>query len=162
MSAKAKYEKIDKSKLNDSLKKILSVMKEKTDNFENEEVVKRTKVEEALDKLIKKYPDAVKKPSKSRTKKSSKPKKSSAKRETVMTVAKRIRKKDESWQDALKRAKLEMGKSNTKVKKQVDTELEKLQKMIKEDAVLKGFSNSELQRDAVRKAKPRGKKKIYN
>ena len=31
-----------------------------------------------------------------------------------MTVAKRIRKKDESWQDALKRAKLEMGKSNTK------------------------------------------------
>ena len=25
-----------------------------------------------------------------------------------MTVAKRIRKKDESWQDALKRAKLEM------------------------------------------------------
>ena len=52
MSAKAKYEKIDKSKLNDSLKKILSVMKEKTDNFENEEVVKRTKVEEALDKLI--------------------------------------------------------------------------------------------------------------
>ena len=159
MSAKAKYEKIDKSKLNDSLKKILSVMKEKTDNFENEEVVKRTKVEEALDKLIKKYPDAVKKPSKSRTKKSSKPKKSSAKRETVMTVAKRIRKKDESWQDALKRAKLEMGKSNTKVKKQVDTELEKLQKMIKEDAVLKGFSNSELQWDAVRKAKPRGKRK---
>ena len=76
-----------------------------------------------------------------------------------MTVAKRIRKKDESWQDALKRAKLEMGKSNTKVKKQVDTELEKLQKMIKEDAVLKGFSNSELQRDAVRKAKPRGKRK---
>ena len=29
MSAKAKHEKIDKSKLNDSLKKILSVMKEK-------------------------------------------------------------------------------------------------------------------------------------
>lgn len=159
MSAKAKYEKIDKSKLNDSLKKLLSVMKEKTDNFENEEVVKQTKVEEALDKLIKKYPDAVKKPSKSRTKKSSKAKKSSAKRETVMTVAKRIRKKDESWQDAMKRAKLEMSKSNTKVKKQVDTELEKLQKMIKEDAVLKGFSNSQLQRDAVRKAKPRGKRK---
>ena len=159
MSAKAKYEKIDKSKLNDSLKKLLSVMKEKTDNFENEEVVKKTKVEEALDKLIKKYPDAVKKPSKSRTKKSSKAKKSSAKRETVMTVAKRIRKKDESWQDAMKRAKLEMGKSNTKVKKQVDTELEKLKKMIKEDAVLKGFSNSQLQRDAVRKAKPRGKRK---
>ena len=166
MSAKAKYDKIDRSKLNKSVLALLDKMKEKTDNFTNEAVIKEAKVEEALDKLIEKVPEAVKKPSASRTKKrktatkkKTTPKTSGAKRETVMTVAKRIRKKDESWQDALKRAKSEMGKKTSKAKTQVQTELEKLQKMIKEDSVLKGFANSELQRDAVRKAKPRGKRK---
>ena len=61
MSAKAKYESLDRSKLDKGVLKLLDVMKKKTDNFENKEVVKASKVEGALDKLIAKYPDAVKK-----------------------------------------------------------------------------------------------------
>jgi len=165
MSAKAKYESLDRSKLDKGVLKLLDVMKKKTDNFENKEVVKASKVEGALDKLIAKYPDAVKK---SKPKAKAKPKaKSKAKakstgspkKETVMTVAKRIRKDGEKWQDALKRAKAEMGKETKKSKSAVESEMDKLKKLIAEDSVLKGFQKSDLQRDSVRKAKPRGKRK---
>jgi len=169
MSAKRKYESIDRSKLNKDVLRLLDLMKKKTDNFENEDVVKASKVEGALDRLIAKYPDAVKKSSsKSKPKakakakkpaKSKQPSKSKPKRETVMTVAKRIRKDGEKWQDALKRAKSQMGKETKKSKTAVESEMSKLKKLISEDAVLKGFNKSDLQRDAVRKAKPRGKRK---
>ena len=169
MSAKRKYESIDRSKLNKDVLRLLDLMKKKTDNFENEDVVKASKVEGALDRLIAKYPDAVKKSSskskpkaKAKAKKPSKskqPSKSKPKRETVMTVAKRIRKDGEKWQDALKRAKSQMGKETKKSKTAVESEMSKLKKLISEDSVLKGFNKSDIQRDAVRKAKPRGKRK---
>ena len=91
--------------------------------------------------------------------KSKQPAKSKPKRETVMTVAKRIRKDGEKWQDALKRAKSQMGKETKKSKTAVESEMSKLKKLISEDSVLKGFNKSDIQRDAVRKAKPRGKRK---
>ena len=83
-----------------------------------------------------------------------------AKRRTVMTVAKEIRKKDESWQDALKRAKLDMNKSTKKQVSAIDDELSKLKNLIKNDKNLKGFkgSDSDLIRDASRKALPKGKR----
>lgn len=172
MALKSKFERIDQSKLKQGARDVLAKMKEKSENFTNAEVNK--KIEPAIDKLIerlkKENPDALKKASPTRTqkpkatakKKATKKapaKKGGAKRETVMTVAKRIRKDGEKWQDALKRAKSEMGKDTKKKVSAVKTEVDKLKKLIQEDAVLKGFANSELQRDAVRKAKPRGKRK---
>ena len=172
MALKSKFERIDQSKLKQGARDVLAKMKEKSENFTNAEVNK--KIEPAIDKLIerlkKENPDALKKASATRTRKpkatakkkatkKAPAKTSGAKRETVMTVAKRIRKDGEKWQDALKRAKSEMGKDTKKKVSAVKTEVDKLKKLIEKDAVLKGFSNSELQRDAVRKAKPRGKRK---
>mgnify|MGYP000654553496 CR=1 FL=1 len=172
MALKSKFERIDQSKLKQGARDVLAKMKDKSENFTNAEVNK--KIEPAIDKLIerlkKENPDALKKASATRTRKpkataKKKPtkkapaKKGGAKRETVMTVAKRIRKDGEKWQDALKRAKSEMGKDTKKKVSAVKTEVDKLKQLIEKDAVLKGFSNSELQRDAVRKAKPRGKRK---
>jgi len=172
MALKSKFERIDQSKLKQGARDVLAKMKEKSENFTNAEVNK--KIEPAIDKLIerlkKENPDALKKASATRTRKpkatakkkatkKAPAKTSGAKRETVMTVAKRIRKDGEKWQDALKRAKSEMGKDTKKKVSAVKTEVDKLKKLIEKDAVLKGFANSELQRDAVRKAKPRGKRK---
>jgi hypothetical protein len=172
MSAKAKYEKIDQSKLSENVRKLLEQMKEKTNNFEDEEAVKTAKVEEALDKLIEKFPEIVKTPSKTRTVSQKKaPEKKSkksdsttggTKRETVMTVAQRIRKKDESWKDALSRAKSEMGKENQKKASAVKNEIEKLKELLKNDSVLKDFGKSDLERDSVRKALPKGKRVTKN
>ena len=172
MALKSKFERIDQSKLKQGARDVLAKMKDKSENFTNAEVNK--KIEPAIDKLIerlkKENPDALKKASATRTRKpkttakkkatkKAPAKTSGAKRETVMTVAKRIRKDGEKWQDALKRAKSEMGKDTQKKVSAVKTEVDKLKKLIETDSVLKGFANSELQRDAVRKAKPRGKRK---
>lgn len=172
MALKSKFERIDQSKLKQGARDVLAKMKDKSENFTNAEVNK--KIEPAIDKLIerlkKENPDALKKASATRTRKpkttakkkatkKAPAKTSGAKRETVMTVAKRIRKDGEKWQDALKRAKSEMGKDTKNKVSAVKTEVDKLKQLIEKDAVLKGFSNSELQRDAVRKAKPRGKRK---
>ena len=75
-----------------------------------------------------------------------------------MTVAQRIRKKDESWKDALSRAKSEMGKENQKKASVVKNEIEKLKELLKNDSVLKDFGKSDLERDSVRKALPKGKR----
>ena len=60
----------------------------------------------------------------------------------IMTLAKEIRKKDESWQDALKRAKIEMNKTSSKKSSNIDSELGKLKELIKEDKILKEYNYS--------------------
>ena len=60
----------------------------------------------------------------------------------IMTLAKEIRKKDESWQDALKRAKIEMNKTSSKKSSNIDSELGKLKELIKEDEILKEYNYS--------------------
>jgi len=68
--------------------------------------------------------------------------KTKRKGKNIMTFAKEIRKKDESWQDALKRAKIEMNKTNSKKSSNIDSELGKLKELIKEDKILKEYNYS--------------------
>lgn len=75
-----------------------------------------------------------------------------------MKKAKEIRKEGESWKDALARAQKLLEKEKTQAKSRVQTELQKLQELIKSNKVLKGFKNSDLMRDSKRTAKVGGKR----
>lgn len=171
MTTKQKFEQIDQSKLEDSPKKFLETIKKKTNNFEDEEIVKKTKADLAIDAFIKKYPEALKsKPAKPKTKaKTTKPKKkkptpkkasSGAKRRTIATVAKEIRRADESWNEAMSRAKEVFAKEREKKQSVVKSELKKLDDLIKNDKVLKSFKrgSTTISKDAKIQAKPRGKR----
>jgi hypothetical protein len=55
-----------------------------------------------------------------------------------------------------------MGKENQKKASAVKNEIEKLKELLKNDSVLKDFGKSDLQRDSVRKALPKGKRVTKN
>ncbi len=78
---------------------------------------------------------------------------------TVMSVAKEIRKEGESWKDAQARARKTMKEDDTKVTKKVESELDKLNKLVKRRKELRGnVGKTNLLRDASRKALPAGKR----
>lgn len=98
MSVKAKYESLDRSKLSKDVTKILDLMKKKTSNFENKEIVKSSNVEKALDRLIAKFPDAVKK-------KEEKKSKSKAKSKTKSKAKSKAKKKTKTKSTAKSKSK---------------------------------------------------------
>jgi len=75
---------------------------------------------------------------------------------TVMSVAKEIRKEGESWKDAQKRASEIIKSDKAEVSEVVKKELDRINKFINSRAELKGISGTNIKRDAVRTAKPRG------
>jgi len=78
---------------------------------------------------------------------------------TVMAVAKEIRKEGESWKDAQARARKMMKSDATEVTKKVESELDKLNKLVKSKKELRGMSGkTNLLRDASRKALPAGRR----
>ena len=78
---------------------------------------------------------------------------------TVMSVAKEIRKEGESWKDAQARARKMMKEDATEVTKKVESELDKLNKLVKSKKELRGMSGkTNILRDAPRKALPAGKR----
>jgi len=78
---------------------------------------------------------------------------------TVMSVAKEIRKEGESWKDAQARARKMMKADATEVTKKVESELDKLNKLVKSKKELRGMSGkTNLLRDASRKALPAGRR----
>jgi antirestriction protein len=80
---------------------------------------------------------------------------------TVMSVAKEIRKEGESWKDAQERARKMMKADATEVTKKVESELDKLNKLVRSRKELRGMSGkTDLLRDAKRKAKPRGARTV--
>jgi hypothetical protein len=90
-------------------------------------------------------------------------KESTAKKPTAMTLAKEIRKKDESWNDARARASKMMKEKTKTTIKDVESELDKLIKLVrgeKNKAKVKSISDTNLKRDASRKAKPMGRRKV--
>ena len=94
-----------------------------------------------------------------------KPSQTSKPKRTAMSVAKEIRKEGESWKDAQARASKMMKEDSKDLSKTVETELDKLSKLVrsqKQRAKLSGLSGTDIKRDAVRKAKPRGARRVTN
>lgn len=167
MTLKDKFNSIDQSRITADQKAFLDKMKNVTKDFtlENKEV--NDKVEGALDKMItsfkEKMPDAIKttkkvvEPKTAKAKKTTKvATKTTVPKRTVMSVAKEIRKEGESWADAQKRAGKIIKGDKADVSKVVKTELEKLKKFISGRKELQGISGTDIPRDSVRQAKPRG------
>ena len=88
------------------------------------------------------------------------------KRTTVATLAKAIRRIDEPWQSALKRAGEQMKAETKAAESATKTELEKLRKMIKSDPKFSDYPRTygkqskdiDMSKDAKTKARPAGKR----
>ncbi len=166
-----------KDKIREEIKKLESEIKT-DDNITPAEVKEEIKeieekVEEALEVAEKKEEQAEvkaeekkeKAPRKPREKKAtqSETKTQKAKKKSVFSIAKEIRKDGESWEDAKNRATKMMKSETTETKKKVRTETDKLLAMVrrnKEYKKLVGTSN--LSKDASRRALPRGKRVSEN
>lgn len=168
MTVKQKFDKIDQSKLLQAQVDILKSMQAKTDNFKTKDKEALEKIEMGLDKIIAKLkesnPDALK----STARKTSTAGKAKAKttspsttggKNNVMALAKKIRKPNESWADAQKRAKASLQGDIRQASKVVTSELDKLKAFINRRKQLKGIAGTDLLRDATRKAKPKGSRK---
>jgi len=167
-----KYESIDQSKLNEGAIKILNRVKTITTDFTTDDAKNNKIANDVLDEIMKKFPDSVKivkrtpkaKPAPKKTHKATHTKKSAhtttstAKKSgnNIMSVAKEIQKAGESWKDAMERAKQVLKERREQVIQKQKTELEKLYALVKTKKELQGFAKSDIERDAVRSAKPRG------
>ena len=92
-----------------------------------------------------------------------KPSQTSKPKPTAMTLAKEIRKEGESWNDARARASKMMKEKTKSTSKDVESELDKLIKLVrgeKNKQKVSGISGTNLRRDASRKAKPRGARRV--
>jgi antirestriction protein len=92
-----------------------------------------------------------------------KPSETSKPKRTAMSVAKEIRKEGESWKDAMARASKVMKEKTHTATKDVESELEKLTKLVrgeKNKEKVSRVSDTNLKRDASRKAKPLGARKV--
>jgi antirestriction protein len=88
-----------------------------------------------------------------------KPSQTNKPKRTAMSVAKEIRKEGESWSDARARASKMMKEKTKTVTKDVESELEKLTKLVRSKKELKGqVGRTNLLIDAKRKAKPMGRR----
>ena len=168
MTVKQKFEKIDQSKLAQAQVDILKMMADKTDNFKTKDKETLEKIDASLDKIIAKLqesnPDALKSTArKTSTAGKAKAKTTSASttggKNNVMALAKKIRKPNESWPEAQKRAKASLQGDIKQASKVVTSELQKLKAFINRRKQLKGIAGTDLLRDATRKAKPRGSRK---
>ena len=162
-----KYESIDQSKLNEGAIKILNRVKTITSDFTTDDAKNNKIAEDVLNEIMKKYPDSVKivkrtsktKPAPKKVAKAKKPATTSTAKKSgnnIMSVAKEIQKAGESWNDAMERAKQVLKERREQVIQKQKTELEKLYALVKTKKELQGFAKSDIQRDAVRDAKPRG------
>jgi antirestriction protein len=162
MTIKQKFSSIDQSKLTADQKAFLTKIKDVTKNFTDAEMNK--KVEAPLDGFIakakEKMPEAIKsapakRTGKAKTSQTRKPKR------TAMSLAKEIRKEGESWKDAQARASKMMKEDSKDLSKTVETELDKLSKLVrsqKQRVKLTGLSGTNIKRDSVRRAKPKGRR----
>jgi hypothetical protein len=172
-----KYESIDQSKLNAPTVKILEKVKTLTADFTTDDEKNNKIAEGVLNEIMKKNPDAikiVKREPKVKAKATKKPHKATHKAKSphqgtsstpstaktaennIMALAKSIRKDGESFKDAMERAKQELKERKEKSVQKQKTELQKLYELVKTKKELQGFANSDIRRDSVRDAKPRG------
>ena len=137
LEVKTKGFTISNDKVDESMRNLYAQLKEKKPSalkdlkveIKKEEVKKGDKV------IVKETEEVVGK--KEVTKKTPTP--SSGKKETITEVAKKIRKADEPWRTALKRAGEQMRNREDEANKQVKTELQKLIEFVKNDPNFKDF-----------------------
>ena len=164
-----KYETIDQSKVTEKDKKVLEQLKKLTNNFEETDEAKNKVAEKILNQIELLNPDAIKKPQVvakivAKAKKVVKAKKpattSTAKNSgnNIMSVAKEIQKSGESWKDAMERAKEVLKQRKEQVVEKKKTEMDKLLALVRTKKELKGFANSDINRDSRRTALPRGQR----
>ena len=178
MNTKQKFDRIDQSKLNSIQVERLKTISEKTNNFKIEDKDLLEKIDTALDNIIAKLqennPEALKPIAKRTYTKKGTTKGSASKSKTtrtkaksvmgvaknptnnIMSVAKEIQKAGESWKDAMERAKQVLKERKEQGAQKVKTEMDKLLALVRTKKELQGFANSNLRRDSVRTAKPRG------
>jgi antirestriction protein len=162
MTIKQKFSSIDQSKLTADQKSFLDKIKNVTKNFTDAEMNK--KVETPLDNFIskakEKMPEAIKSAPVKKTA-SAKPSQTRKPKRTAMSLAKEIRKEGESWSDARARASKMMKEDSKDLSKTVETELDKLSKLVrsqKDRKKLSGLSGTNIKRDSARRAKPKGRR----
>jgi len=115
-----------------------------------------------IEKAKEKMPEAIKSAPAKRTSKAT-PSQTRKPKRTAMSLAKEIRKEGESWNDARARASKMMKEDSKDLSKTVETELDKLTKLVrsqKDKSKLAGISGTDIKRDSVRKAKPRGARRV--
>ena len=164
MTIKEKFSSIDQSKLTADQKAFLTKIKDVTKNFTDAEMNKKVEapLNGFIEKAKEKMPEAIKSAPVKRTSKAKQSQTRKPKR-TAMSLAKEIRKEGESWNDARARASKMMKEDSKDLSKTVETELEKLSKLVKNAKTrskLVGISGTDIKRDAVRKAKPRGARRV--
>jgi antirestriction protein len=164
MTIKQKFSSIDQSKLTADQKAFLTKIKDVTKNFTDAEMNKKVEapLNGFIEKAKEKMPEAIKSAPAKRTSKAT-PSQTRKPKRTAMSLAKEIRKEGESWNDARARASKMMKEDSKDLSKTVETELDKLSKLVrgqKNKGKLSGISGTDIKRDASRKAKPRGTRTV--
>lgn len=182
-----KLEKLKKSLDNkfipDNMKdKIRAEIKKLEADIKTDETITATEVKEEVKEIEKKVEKALevaeekeeqaeakkeeaeeKKAKKSRTKTTKTDEKPKSAKKTVFSIAKEIRKENESWEDAKERARKMMKSETTETKKTTKTETQKLLAMVRRNKEYKKLTgSSDLPKDAKRRALPRGKRVSAN
>ena len=150
-------ETITATEVKEEVKEIEKKVEKALEVAEEKEEQAEAKAEEKKEKAPRKARE--KKATQSQTKTLKVEPKSTAKKKSVFSIAKEIRKDNESWEDAKERARKMMKSETTETKKKTKTETDKLLAMVrrnKEYKKLAGTSN--LAKDASRRALPRGKR----
>ena len=155
-------EKIEKLKKSLSNSKIPADLKPKIESeikrlesLDAKQEVKEEAKEEAKEVVAKK-PRAKRVATKKAT---AKPSQTRKPKRTAMSLAKEIRKEGESWNDARARASKMMKEETKTVSKKVESELDKLSKLVRSKKELRGqIGRTNLLIDAKRKAKPMGRR----
>lgn len=157
MNIKQKFNSIDQSKLEAKQVEILKSIKEKTNDFKTKDQEVVSKIDMALDKIIsalkEKNPEAIKSTSKTKT-----PKSGSGSKRTLFSIAKEIRKSNETWEEAKSRAKKIMSEESQQTTQKMKSETEKLLAFIKRKKELDGLSGTSVKKDSKIEALPKGRR----
>jgi hypothetical protein len=145
------------TEVKEEVKEIEEKVEKALEVAEKKEEQAEAKAEEKKEKAPRKARE--KKASTSETKTPKVEPKSTAKKKSVFSIAKEIRKDGESWEQAKERASKMMKSDTTETKKKVRTETDKLLAMVRRNKEYKKLAgSSNLPKDAQRRALPRGKR----
>jgi len=164
LEVKTKGFTISNDKVDESMRNLYAQLKEKKPSAlkDLKVEIKKEEIKKGDEVIVKETEEVVGK--KEVTKKTPTP--SSGKKETITEVAKKIRKADEPWRTALKRAGEQMRNREDEANKQVKTELQKLIDFVKNDPNFKDFPRTygkgrkdiDLLKDASEKALAPGRR----
>jgi hypothetical protein len=145
------------TEVKEEVKEIEEKVEKALEVAEKKEEQAEAKAEEKKEKAPRKARE--KKASTSETKTPKSEPKATAKKKSVFSIAKEIRKDGESWEQAKERASKMMKSDTTETKKKVRTETDKLLAMVRRNKEYKKLAgSSNLAKDAQRRALPRGKR----